>query len=83
MTDSKEKPPVLTDNVITWAGRLDIVAEVLRRRAENVIIESAAETVASIAAEMKLAAAHVSTWPAPALAPVVDPDEPPPSSRRR
>jgi hypothetical protein len=63
-----DERPTLSDQVLTWAGRLDILSEVLERRAAqhgDTILGAASETAASIAAEMRTAAAHVSTWPAP------------------
>ena len=55
----------LHDRLLAWAERLDLAAEVLRRRSSDVIAQQMVGTVESVAEEMRLQAAHVSTWPAP------------------
>lgn len=60
---------VIKDNLLTWAERLDIAAEVLRRRqsVQDPIALTSIEIVEAVATEMRLASeiGHISTWPAP------------------
>ncbi len=57
--------PEAKEGLAAWAARLDIASEVIRRRATDAILVQAAETVERVAEEMRYAARHVSTWPAP------------------
>ena len=56
----------LHDDLVRWAERLELAVDVLRRRAQvDLVSTQMIDTVENVAAELRLKAAHVSTWPAP------------------